>query len=253
MSPTPGAPLSAEAIVDDIVRKIPTINGFTELVYGSIPPEQGAVICRSLGESGVVESSSARVNFNSVTGTLWIRLKPTGLHDVPQRWFGHARDTWIFDGLINRSESKLVDMGVGTTFNSFTGPYIHSSKEPDLFLRPDTHPLPRIVVESGWTESWPRLDADRDLAEVGNARRRYGQGDGGDLDQRSRGWSGSSIFPVPVPAPAPDTEAVQFTKQDLFGPHMVPGQDPNTVLSLHLADLRDFARERMATMGLTPA
>lgn len=32
-----------------------------------------------------------------------------------------------------------------------------------MFLRPDTSPLPLIVVESGWSESWPRLDADKNL------------------------------------------------------------------------------------------
>lgn len=54
------SPLSAQVIFNEIVRKIPTIKEFTELVYESIPPEQGALICRSLGESRVVESSSAR-------------------------------------------------------------------------------------------------------------------------------------------------------------------------------------------------
>lgn len=42
---------------------------------------------------------------------------PTELHNVHQRWIGHARDTWIFDGLINRSESKLLDIGVGTSMS----------------------------------------------------------------------------------------------------------------------------------------
>ncbi|KAF7118349.1 hypothetical protein CNMCM5793_007863 [Aspergillus hiratsukae] len=128
----------ADAIFNEIVRKIPAVKDFTELVYENIPPEEGALICRSLEESSVVESSHAR-------------------------WFGHASSTWVFDGLINQSESKLLDMGVGASF-----------------LRP-------------------------------------------------------------------------FTKLDLFGQHMVSGQNPNAVLSLKLSDLRDFARERMAQMGLTPA
>jgi hypothetical protein len=39
-------------------------------------------------------------------------------------------------------------------------------------------------------------------------------------------------------------------KLDLFGQHMVAGQNPNAVLSLKLSDLRDFARERMACDGI---
>lgn len=31
-------------------------------------------------------------------------------------------------------------------------------------LRPDTHgSLPRVIVESGWSESWPHLEADKNL------------------------------------------------------------------------------------------
>ncbi|GMF77713.1 unnamed protein product [Aspergillus oryzae] len=53
-------PRSAQAIFNEIVRKIPTIREFTELVFESIPPEQGSLICRSLRESSVFESRNAR-------------------------------------------------------------------------------------------------------------------------------------------------------------------------------------------------
>lgn len=42
---------------------------------------------------------------------------PTHLHDVHQRWVGHARGTRIFDALINQSENKLIDVGVGTSMS----------------------------------------------------------------------------------------------------------------------------------------
>jgi hypothetical protein len=48
-------------------------------------------------------------------------------------------------------------------FDGFTGSYTLSSKEPDLFVRPDSNNLPLVVVESGWSESFPRLRADKDL------------------------------------------------------------------------------------------
>lgn len=47
--------------------------------------------------------------------------------------------------------------------------WIHtgSSKEPHLFIRPNTYPTFSqqygVVVESGWSESWPHLQSDRNL------------------------------------------------------------------------------------------
>ena len=41
--------------------------------------------------------------------------------------------------------------------------------------------------------------------------------------------------------------------QGLFANQMVTGQDPNTVLCLELAKLRQFLREALVAMGLTPA
>ncbi|BAE63076.1 unnamed protein product [Aspergillus oryzae RIB40] len=142
-------PRSAQAIFNEIVRKIPTIREFTEIVFESIPPEQGSLICRSLR-------------------TLWIRVMPTKLHDVHHRWVNHATRRWTRQGLTNEAEDDLMDFGVGTTFDGFTGQYTHSSKEPDLFLCPATDDLPSIVVESGFSESWPRLHADKDLWMYGS-------------------------------------------------------------------------------------
>ncbi|KAE8139861.1 hypothetical protein BDV38DRAFT_241348 [Aspergillus pseudotamarii] len=260
---------SAQAIFNEIVHKIPTIKEFTELVYESIPPEQGSLICRSLSESSVFESRHARANFNSFTGTLWIRVMPTELHGVHHRWFFHASSCWTRQGLTNEAEEYLMDFGVGTTFDGFTGQYLHSSKEPDLFLRPATYSPPSIVIESGWSESWPRLHADKDLWFYGSATTNvvillkwskcvrnkckgkvevWTRNPAGGLTMQEK-----PIFPQPVPAPAPGTDVIQFTKLDYFGQQMVAGQNPNMALPLDLSVLRDFARQRMLFMGLTPA
>ncbi|KAF7133994.1 hypothetical protein CNMCM5793_005520 [Aspergillus hiratsukae] len=51
------------------------------------------------------------------------------------------------------TESKLLDIGAGTRFHGFTGQYILSSKEPDLYLHPDSTTMPSIIIASGWTLS----------------------------------------------------------------------------------------------------
>ncbi|KAF7616227.1 hypothetical protein AFLA_009725 [Aspergillus flavus NRRL3357] len=267
---SPEAPQrSTEAIFNEIIHKIPTIREFTELVYEYIPPEQGSLICRTFLESGIFEASNARANFNARTGTLWIRVRLTELHGVQIRWVGYTSGVWVRKGLMNEAESDIFDIGAGTTLDGFTGQYTHSSKEPDLFLCPATDDLPSIVVESGFSESWPRLHADKDLWMYGSTtvnvvillkwskcvRTRCK----GKVEVWTRNPAGGlmmcekPIFPRPVPAPDPDTDVVQFTKLDLFGKHIVAGQNPMTVLSLGLSELRDHARHRMSLMGLTPA
>ncbi|KAE8325621.1 hypothetical protein BDV39DRAFT_194234 [Aspergillus sergii] len=249
---------STEAIFNEIIHKILTIRKFTELVYESIPPEQGSLICRTFLESGVFEASNARANFNARTGTLSIRVWLTELHGVQFRWVTYTSGVWARKGLMNKAELYLFDVGAGTTHNSFTGKYTHSSKDPDLFLRAATNRLPSIVFECGWSESWPRLHADKDLWMYGSTTvkmvilLKWSKCAG----NRCKGglvMCEKPIFPEPIPAPDPGTDVIQFTKLDLFGQHMVAGRDPNTVLALDLSDLRDFARERMQLMGLTPA
>ncbi|GKZ65866.1 hypothetical protein AnigIFM60653_011483 [Aspergillus niger] len=262
-------PMTAQKIFNEIVRKIPKIHDFTEIVYEGIEPEKGALVCDSLLESSVVESSCARVNFNSRTGTLWVRVMPTELHDVHHRWVFNAAQNWTRGSLMTPDEMDLLDFGVGTRFSSFTGTYLHSQKEPDLFLRPDSDRCPSVVIESGWSESWPRLYADRDLWMLGTTnvnvvmllkwtklvRNRVK----GSLEMWKRSPTGgldlsiTPIFPAPVPSPDLGAEEVQLTKKDVFGSHMEAGQNPNAVLPLDMAKLRLFAQHRMAFMGLTPA
>ncbi|KAE8340437.1 hypothetical protein BDV24DRAFT_175335 [Aspergillus arachidicola] len=257
---SPEAPQrSTEAIFNEIIHKISTIREFTELVYGSIPPEQGSLICRTFLESGVFEASNARANFNARTGMLWIRVWLTELHGVQFRWVTYTGFRWAIEGLMNKAELYLFDVGAGTTHNSFTGKYTHSSKDPDLFLRAATNRLPSIVFECGWSESWPRLHADKDLWMYGSTTvkmvilLKWSKCAGNRCKGTAEVWtrnpagglimSEKSIFPEPIPAPDPGTDVIQFTKLDLFGQHMVAGQDPNTVLALDLSDLRDSARE----------
>ena len=54
-----------------------------------------------------------------------------------------------------------------TAIESFQGPYAASRKEPDLLLRHDAQHLPSFVIESGWSESLPRLRSDMRLWLVG--------------------------------------------------------------------------------------
>ncbi|KAL5690509.1 hypothetical protein EMGR_007775 [Emarellia grisea] len=60
----------AQTVINTIVRQIPTITAFTEIVYEDVAPEDGDLITRSLAESAVVEQHSARVKG---TAEVWRR------------------------------------------------------------------------------------------------------------------------------------------------------------------------------------
>lgn len=62
----------------------------------------------------------------------------------------------------------LIDI-ILLAYKGFAAPYTSAVKEPDACILLDTLPLPTVVVETGWPESWPRLDADKDLWLVGGA------------------------------------------------------------------------------------
>lgn len=52
-------------------------------------------------------------------------------------------------------------------FQGFTDPYSSSTKEPGMCIVPGMLPLPTFVIESGWSESSPQLNASKDLWLIG--------------------------------------------------------------------------------------
>ncbi|KNG81540.1 hypothetical protein ANOM_009951, partial [Aspergillus nomiae NRRL 13137] len=76
--------------------------------------------------------------------------------DIPKNW------GWeIVDHLNNTIERP--------SFSSFQSPYVGCRKEPDFFLRSDSIRMPEFVIETGWSESWSRLQHDMNLWLVGGA------------------------------------------------------------------------------------
>ncbi|EAW22564.1 uncharacterized protein NFIA_012530 [Aspergillus fischeri NRRL 181] len=132
------SPRSSQQIFNEIVYKIPKIKEFTELIYEDINSEDGSLLCQSL-------------------------IMLTELHDVHQRWAISSIVPWYARGLINLQENELLGSGAGTTFTGFAGRYQGSHKEPDFFFRADSLPFPSIVIEAGWSESFPHLRNDKDL------------------------------------------------------------------------------------------
>ncbi|EEP80174.1 predicted protein [Uncinocarpus reesii 1704] len=92
---------------------------------------------------------------------------PTRIHDTQQQWIKNETAGWLLAGSLTRAEYEILDIAAGSRFENFQAPYSASSKEPDLCICPNTQPLPQIVIETGWPESWPRLHQDADLWDDG--------------------------------------------------------------------------------------
>ncbi|XRM47493.1 hypothetical protein ABZX51_010464 [Aspergillus tubingensis] len=271
-SPSPEPPLSvklprpvAQKIVAEIVKFVPSTVEYTELTYEEVEPEDGLRVARTLAEHPEIERRSSRVSFNSVEKTLWIRVKPNFLHNAHQQWVMSAMLDWAYNGLVKKGERRKIAFGVGTRFEGFIGAYTSSSKEPDLYLSARTDRVPSVVIESGWSESFPRLRIDKDLWLGGTVEVEYAillkwskvrnNKVKGSIEVWGRGNTGSllirelAVFPKPDPLPI--EESICFTKQQLFGG--IPVSNPITVLSLEIPRLREIAEEILVNlMGLSP-
>ncbi|OQE36280.1 hypothetical protein PENCOP_c012G02242 [Penicillium coprophilum] len=104
---------------------------------------------------------STRKNYNSETELLRITIVPTELHDCVQDWWRVFEIALWYTGYVTGYEQTQSVARVGTS------PYRCCRKEPDFFIRTNDDVLPRLVMESGWSESWNHLLDDVSLLLVG--------------------------------------------------------------------------------------
>ncbi|EAL94067.1 hypothetical protein AFUB_033390 [Aspergillus fumigatus A1163] len=102
------SPRSPQQIFNEIVDQIPQIKEFTELIYEDIDPDDGSLLCLSLVEDKRIERRCVR-----------IKVMPTRLHDVHQRWATAAMATWALNGLLNQDEVDLLCGSVGSSMYYF--------------------------------------------------------------------------------------------------------------------------------------
>ncbi|KAJ5135383.1 uncharacterized protein N7515_004661 [Penicillium bovifimosum] len=175
---------------------------------------------------------------------------------------------WLASGVLTFDELLHLQTQVGTTIEFLYPPYAGSRKEPDFMIRPDNRRLPTLVMESGWSESFPRLLGDLNLWLVGGAgavnatiilqwqtitgtnrvggmAELYTPDVNGTPVMRQR----ELVFPAP---PQSQTQEFRLTRRMLFT-STFPGRNPDDVITLKLDRLRVVATEGLSLMGLVPA
>ncbi|KAM5495199.1 hypothetical protein McaMca56_005824 [Microsporum canis] len=156
-TPTP------QKLFNTIRQAILEASEFIDLSFENISAESGLQVTDSLGEDADIENACPRINYNSYTQTLDIRIMPTLIHDAHQPWIVKEMSRMVLTGFLTQQELDAVQFLVSTTFQGFRGPYTNSSKEPDACILPNNQSLPCIVIETGWPESWAKLSRDKDL------------------------------------------------------------------------------------------
>lgn len=90
---------------------------------------------------------------------------PTEVQDSVHIWMNHSNGLWLLHGQLNVQEFLHLKCGVGTTVQFTNG----SKKEPDSFFKVNGVNMPTFAIETGWSESYPRLIADKDVILNGDS------------------------------------------------------------------------------------
>ncbi|EAW16612.1 uncharacterized protein NFIA_059670 [Aspergillus fischeri NRRL 181] len=145
-----------------VKNDILSVNGPGFLSYTNIEPEIGSQVAISLDCDKEIEERSVYINFNSVSKEFHVTM-PTGLHMSVLPWLKNEFALAGQSGFFSVRENSSLPMSSGTRFDSFAPPYAMSFKEPDAYIQPKRLPLPTVVFEVGYSESYPRLLRDKDL------------------------------------------------------------------------------------------
>ncbi|KMQ44419.1 hypothetical protein HL42_4923 [Trichophyton rubrum] len=262
-TPTP----TPQKLFNIVRQKILDAYEFQDLSFQNISDATGELVITSLSEDQDVENACPRINYNSYTQTLDIRVMPTFIHDAHQSWLVMEMSRMVSTGFVTQAEFDSVSFLVGTTFRGFQGRYANSSKEPDTCLLPSSQHFPSIVIETGWAESWPKLSRDKDLwlqggcpevllvflikwSNITSDRVK------GIIEVHQRDSGGTKllqtedIFPRPATS---STQSIPISRQQFLGSNLQAGGNTTQIYELSIDRFREKAEGFIRGKGLTPA
>ncbi|KAJ5888272.1 hypothetical protein N7495_008313 [Penicillium taxi] len=142
---------------DGFFEKLPIHLTFTE-------------ISTTLGQNlwSLVESRYplTQKTFLPAQGVFIVKMPEFGHKAMPNYFFQQFAD-WILHGVFTRAEVRAVEIYATPTLRFSNG----SRKQPDLYLGMSNEPsnLPTVVVETGYSESYPELLRDISTHLIGGA------------------------------------------------------------------------------------
>jgi len=187
----------------------------------------------------------------------------TEIHEAHARWMSMEWQLMASARWLTVQEIMLLDHGApGPQFKGFRGLYGAARKTADWICRVDTAPLPRIAIESGWSEN---LQRDKDVWLVGGApdvqlvillkwtklsRSRVK----GLIQVWKRDAAGNPVLRQEEQVfPGAGNQVISVTRREIFGNGLLPNRNGNDVWDFDISTLRTIAHEKLAAMGLTAA
>ncbi|GIC92857.1 uncharacterized protein Aud_009332 [Aspergillus udagawae] len=132
---------------------------YAELVYDNIAPSWMANVGDALerAKAGFCKSYSP---FSLI---LRVVAMPLFLHNADQVWCHQSHTEWLLSGQLTRNQSRMLHVTADSDYVFPDGPFVRIQKSPNVAFNVPNAIMPRIVVESGWSES---LDELREFAGV---------------------------------------------------------------------------------------
>ncbi|KAI9926192.1 hypothetical protein ASPWEDRAFT_623743 [Aspergillus wentii DTO 134E9] len=253
---------NCSALCSYINERIPQSKEDTKFTLTEVNSTWADEMLRVLGETRL----RIRFEFDTTTQILQLRIMISEIHNAAQLWYQAAWMYWMASGLTTRDESMDI-RGLGVGMGSLSGSGV--DKAPYFMVRPRRSRIPRVVFESGWSESLDDLHSDINKWLVG--------GDGAvqvvillkwskvESSNRVRGsvelytlardgtpklQQREQIFPIPA---EPDTQPIRLTRRMLFGSNIAPGRNPQDAFALDVAVLRADAVDLLERMNRVPA
>ncbi|EZF35207.1 hypothetical protein H101_01260 [Trichophyton interdigitale H6] len=254
-APPPTPTPTPQKLFNIIRQEILNAHEFKDLSFQNISAATGGLVTTSLSEDQDVENACPRINYNSYTQSLDIRVMLTCIHDAHQSWLVMEMSRMVLTGFVTQAEFDSVSFLVGTTFRGFQGRYANSFKEPDTCLLPSGQSFPSIVIETGWTDSWPKLSRDKDLwlqggcpevllvflikwSKITNDRVK------GIIEVHQRDGGGTKLL---------QTESILISRQHFLGSNLQAGGNAAQIYEMSMDRFRVKAEGFIRSKGLTPA
>ncbi|KAF8433985.1 hypothetical protein BGX38DRAFT_1101596 [Terfezia claveryi] len=182
-----------------------------------------------------------RASYNAVTHSLLIGPMPCQLYNSCQPWLMHEITEMTRTGWLTPQEVSILDFQVGTKADL-------SSKQlmADALLQVDTDLIPSLVVEAGWSESFPKLRSDVNIWMDGGGgatkiailvkfTKHQGHRFGAFLEVARYNAAGGWIWENRqhlFPTPPNQNQYIAVSRAEIFGNHIMPGRNLGDVWNL---------------------
>ncbi|RHZ43300.1 uncharacterized protein CDV56_101571 [Aspergillus thermomutatus] len=207
-----------------IRREVLQAQSSTEIAYTSVCPDWGPLIVDSLDNNEDMESLNAAINYNSVTETLLIKVRPSPLLGCHLNWIRMEECDWREQNLVTDGDLRLLRVSV-------------NARQISLWILIGARPFVKVVVIIQYARKGNTNQVE------GKAELYVGDANGNPALQQE-----ATIFP------ATQSEcSLGINAGDLFGPVLPQGLQANTVLPLSIENLRNQARDAMVHMNMVPA